>query len=442
MSEMQGATEYRDAWRGLRIMVPAGWEASRSGTGLIVHDPTGERAVVVQPRPGAPSADALEQDLLAWLKRFDAQAELHAEPAGETETRVCNACMRAGPGRQALGVFALQMRPGGGLISGYLAPALTYEADSRTAVAVLATLAAIPPQVRILWREPSEGACSALVPQAWRVEGRVNRSNPAGIAAAGLQAWADDTTGVMASAEGRLFMEPGLLGAVMGSLAGGMIGQGRFADAAGYAEAYLLPELRREASDARLEGVTVRPGLVPMAVARQAAANGLSPAALLQGEPSAAEVTLAFRSHGAAVRQRTQVITMRVPPAMSRGLSLWMASIPYSYRAPVERFEALEPVLEGIASSFHVNPEWQRREEARLPRAIGCQLATVRGRAQAEQLLEEAEGLVCARLGRPLAFHERAFRPQASEQAALGEPPQPGLALYEQSIWQGLDLPV
>ncbi len=441
MSELQGATEYRDTWRGLRIMVPAGWEVTRSGTGLIVHDPAGERAVVVQPRPAAASAGALEQDLLAWLKRFDPQAELRAEPAGATDTRVCNACARLAAG-QALGVFALQMRPGGGLISGYLVPAQTYEADSRTAVASLATLAAIPPQARDLWCEPSEGACSALVPRAWRVEGRLGRGNAAGIASAGLQAWADDTTGVMAGSEGRVFVEPGLLGAMMGSLGGGMIAQGRFVSAAAYAEAHLLPELQREAPTARLEAVTPQPGLLPLAVARQAAASGLEPAAVLQGQPTTVDVALSFSSGGLALRQHTRVMTMRVPPAMGRGLPLWLADIPHSYRAPADRFEALAPVLEGIAATFHVSREWQQREQARLTRAVGRELRPGRNRAEAGQLLEEAEALVCAQLGRPLALHERPFPTQEPEETEVSEPPHPGLALYEESIWQGLQVAV
>lgn len=431
---MEGVIEYRDSWRGLQVFIPAGWQAQRSGMGLILHDGGGQRAIVAQPRPGASAVDDLEQELLVWLKRFDPRGELRAEPDGQAQTRVCTAHVQATPGNPLIGIFALQMGPAGGFVSGFLAPAATYEADSHLALETLAGLQPIPALSRSLWREPVEGAGLALVPRGWRTEGRISR-NALGVPAVSFQAWADDATGVMASAETRLFMEPGLLSGILGSLAGGLMGQGKFVDAATYAEAHLLPTLRAEAPDARIESISARADLVCEAVAREAAASGLLPKDILQGQPSAVEVTFSFQASGLPTRQLSRVVTMRVPPTLSRGMPMWMAGVPFSYRAPAERLSEWQPVLEGVSTSFRVDNEWQKKERARVAPQLSRVLPGQSQAVEMASLLTEVERLFNERSERPLGLHERRFD-CCREQPGEADYQMPGL--YEETIWRGI----
>ena len=283
MSALQGATEYRDAWRGLRMLVPAGWQVRRSEVGLTLHDPAVRRLLTVQPRPCARTLGELEEALAAWLRRLDTRANLLPGPRDSETTLVVSVKLETAPAGEIAGVFALQHGPAGGLISGYLMPNPARAEDARVAEAVLASLASASAVPRRLWQEEAEGAGTAVVPEGWQPEGRIDRANPAGVGAVSFQAWAGPATGVAAGGQGRMFMEPGLLTGLMGSLSGGLVSQGRYVDAAGYVRAHLLPSLMREFGEVEIEAITPRPELTVQAAAHEAAASGLSLAEILRG---------------------------------------------------------------------------------------------------------------------------------------------------------------
>ncbi|MGQ9684439.1 MAG: hypothetical protein ACUVX9_18080 [Anaerolineae bacterium] len=435
MSALQGSSEYRDAWRGLRLHVPGGWQVRRSGAGLTAHDLSGLRLLIVQPRPGAPTLDELQHALTAWLRRLDPRAELQRTGDGSDAVRFTTTQMGAAAGSAVKAVFALQRSPAGGLITGYLAPTASLAEDSQVAEAALASLRGAPATPRRLWQEETEGACTAVVPQGWRPEGHVDRANPAGVGAVSFQAWAGPVTGVLAGGQGRMFMEPGLLTGLMGSLSGGLVSQGRYVDAAGYVQAYLLPNLSREYSQVQIEAILPRPDVVVQAAAHEAAVSGLSLTEILKGEPTGVDALLTYRVNGMAVRQLSRIITLRVPPMMGRGLPMWMAMQPYSYRAAVEEWASLEPVLEGVAQAFRVSPEWQRAEQERVRRAFAGRLPGLpRESLDAEPLLHEAEKLLCSCASAQPRWHERPFclgQAEEDQKAALGVSPD----LYERCLW-------
>lgn len=428
---MDGAREYHDAWRGLRILVPEGWRVRRSGAGIFLHDEAAPQAIVVQPRPGVAEVDDLAQDLRSWLERADPQAELQAEPGAPDGARFTVRARLPASGESA-GLFALQVGQGGGLISGYLAPA-GHSAASRLAPQVLATLQPCPVQPRQPWQEPSEQACLALVPEGWQAEATLNRANPAGLPSLSFAARGGEATAAMATAEGKLFVEPGLLSSILGGLTRGMVGQGTFVDAAGYAEAHLLPALRKEVADARLDTVVPRPDVIPPSVAHQAATAGVGPEEVLKGEPSAVDAHFSLQIGGRQVRQVARVLTMRMPPPLAHGQPLWMAITPHAYRAPGEQFAALEPVLEGVCFSFRADQAWRDREQARVSALIKRQLPEAPQREEVTALLAEAESLFSSWGGRPLAIHERPFvaaqtQLEASAAEAMAE-------LYSRPVW-------
>ena len=433
---MDNAMEYRDSWRGLRIHVPEHWQVRCCGAGLFLHDPAGQRAVVIQPRPGAASINVLEQDLLAWLMRFDPKAELQSEPDAPGAPHVCTAYARTSPGQEAIGVFVLQMRADGGLISGFLAPALTYDSDSSTAVSALSSFQALPVLSRHTWREASEGAATAQLPRGWHAAGGVRRAKGASTATVSFRAWADNWTGVVASSESKLYIEPGFLSGLLGRMVRDVSGQDRFVDAATYAEQHVLPALRLEAPRARIANVTPRADLIPLAIAGEVAAGGLGPEEVLQCQPTGADVELAFEADGQPMRQVSRVVTMRVPGALSRGLPLWVARVPYAYRAPADRFAEWQPALEGMAQSFQEDREWRQKEQERSGRR-GARKPVKQRPVNMAQLLAEAERLVCERMGRPLAIHERPFDPWLSGARipSGAASAQPGLGAYE-PVWR------
>jgi len=433
---MENANEYRDTWRGVQIRVPERWQVRSSGPGLFLHDPAGQRAIVIQPRLGATTLDDLEHDLLAWLMRFDPKAEVQAEPDEAGGPRVCTAYARTSPGQEAIGVFVLQMRSAGGLISGFLAPALTYDNDSRIAVSALGSFQPLPVLSHRTWREPSEGAATALVARGWHVAGGVHRSRGQE-PTINFRTWADPWTGALANSEAKLYIEPGFLSGVLGNLIRGVAGQGRFVDAARYAEQHVLPALRLEAPKARITGVTLRPDIIPLTVVAEAASEGISPEEALQGQPSCADVELSFEVDGITLCQVSRVTTMRLPSALSRGVPLWVARVPYSYRAPLDRFAEWQPALEGMAQSFLVDAKWQQHEREQGKRQKAKPTAARRP-LNMPQLLAEAERLVCEHLGRPLAIHERPFDPWLGTIGGTAgtAPVQMSFGAYGESAWR------
>lgn len=433
---MKGATEYRDTWRGLRLLVPQGWLVRRSGPGLFLHDPTGERVAIIQPRVGVTSIASLEGELLAWLRRLDPQAELGAEPDGASEVRACTTRLHVSPDHLTIGVFALEVRAGGGLISGFLAPAFSYEADSRSAIGALSSLEPIAALSRHPWDERAEKACSALLPRGWRAEAHIRRNNPRGVASVNFQASADDTVRVMVDTTGRLFIEPGLLNRILSALAHGLVGQSKFMDAGQYAEAYLLPVLRRDAPDACIAEIVARPDAASLAVAQEAASTGLRAQDILEGQPSGADVLFAFHTGGRLLRQIRRVVTMRLPQSVSRGLPLWMAGTVLSYQAPEDRWAEWEPVLEGVGRSFRLRPEWDRKERSRVSRQAGSALRLGQPVAGTKLRVDEAERVACDQVGLRLGLHERPFLPSASPEMAQDDDVSPLSALYEGSIWR------
>jgi len=404
---MDGASEYRDAWRGLRILVPAGWQVRRSGPGLFLHAATGRQVVIVQPRPGPRSVEQLEQDLAAWLERLDPRARLQPEPGAPSPVRFFTATVVMPPGEEAIGLFAAQAGRGGGLITGFLAPATDYDAASPVAIGALASLAALPAQARRPWREPVEGACTALVPEGWLAEGTIQSAPAQGLPTIEFRARSSDGMEAMAATSGRLSVEPGLLSGLLGGLSGGLVGRGRFVDAAAYAEAQLLPALRQEVPSARIEAVIARPDLIAAGAAQEAAASGIGVEQVLQGQPSAADVVFWFERDGREMRRVSRVLTMRVPASLAHGLPLWMALTPYTYQAPADRMAAWEPVLEGVCLSFQVDAMWKHRWQAELAAEAG--LHAPGAPSDGTPLVGKAESLLAASTGRPLAAHERPF---------------------------------
>ncbi len=423
-----GATEYRDPWRGLRILVPPGWRVRRAGAGLFLHAESPAQAIVVQPRPGVMTGEALAGDLLAWLKRLGPEAGLQCRAhAGQ---QMADGWVRLATGQVSAGVFALQTGESGGLISGFLAPAERYEDTSRIATASLASLASISLQPRQPWLERSQRACSALLPQGWQARARLRRSRIAALPRLHFEAWADEATRVTATTDGRLYLEPGLLSGILAPLAGGLAQRGRFLNAAGYAERHLLPALQRETTGARIDAVVLRPDLIPALVAQEAATAGVGVKELLQAEPSVADVVTSISWHGRRLRQVSRVLTLRVPPPLAHRLSLWLAVTRHSYRAPMEELGVCEPVLEGVALSFRESPRWRAREECATAR-IGSRSPEPPVEMDEAALLVEAESLMGSWGGRPLAVHERPFtlpEPQPVEGALAG--------LFDRTPWR------
>lgn len=427
---MDGAAEYRDAWRGLRILVPAGWQVRRSGAGIFLHDGAGRQAVLVQPRPGARSIEQLAEDLLAWLRRIDPQARLVAEPGGATPARFYTATALLSPGEEAAGAFALQAGPHGGLISGFLAPAVGHEGARPAALGALASLAAAPLLARQRWCEPSERACTALVPEGWQAEGMLRRA-AGGPPAVEFRAWSADGMEAIGSVTGKVFVEPGLLSGLLGRLTGGLVRAGRFVDAAAYAEAHLLPALRQEAPGARLDAVIPRPDLIPARVAQDAEASGLGVAGALQGQPSAADVRFAFERGGQSFCRVSRVFTMRAPATLAQGLPVWVALTPLTYQAPASSLAEWEPVLEGVCLSLAMEPAWKDRQQALIAAQVGLS-APPRQPGECAPTLGEVEHEFCAQSGLRLAIHERPFpAPEAAEHT------EELAALYDAGVWRG-----
>ena len=232
-------------------------------------------------------------------------------------------------------------------------------AASQTAPAVLensagaASQTPLPDQPRVQFREPIEGAFTALVPKDWQTRGRLVRNPLLGTAAINFASSSDMNGTVMLVVPGITyhFQEAaiGIFGAV---LPGRRLQQ--FMPAPLFAQRWLAPQLARMYQGMRIEHIVNRPGLLSK-LAEMWTKDG-TPLSYLDLSVVEMQFT-STEQGGTSFRYKMAVTSVNM-----KFLRLWQADIAVIIRAPQDQFAQWEPILTEMAQSIRVDPQWEQAE--------------------------------------------------------------------------------
>jgi len=355
---MTDLVQHVDDWVGFALRRPPGWEVRvTNGIISVVQDPSGLVNAIIWPlllpQP-LPPLEIARQLISLWSS---GKRTVRAWRAGD-EPLVLRTEFQQG-GRLLSGLYSITAQQGTGLIAGFETPHEQAEAMAPVLHDVVSSFQPVPSMPRLLFRDPSEGAFTALYPQGWRVNGGVNRTNAFGAGIPYFQVTdgtfaADNWPTSFSFVEG-WFETPG---------------QQRLAymTAPEFALQWLPGWLQRQRGALKVERVTDRPDAVP-SLALELAKAGISPASC---DLSAATLQLIQLRDGRELRHRIGVVVQRPREGggiWSMGSGSWSAAITSSASGPAEQFDRIEPVLTGVLDSFQKDQRWEEAELARMQQA-------------------------------------------------------------------------
>ncbi len=355
MAEWQS---YLDRWHGVRLERPAGWAVHpEPGGAQVWADGEGWNWAYGRwlsgddlPTPQALANGAVNRlrsrlpDLRAFRSAHDPHVLLRLEASS--------------PRGPLVGVLKVVEREQLLVVLGFMARRDDLPALRRAFERVLRSFRPLQPIPRHLWREPTEGAFTVQLPVDWAAQGGVQRDPASGFGQLVFQAVADQQglTGVLLSTVPQMFVT-----------GGGVFGMGvpgmptcPYCDVPTFVQQLLAPQMRTQYPDLRVEQIRPLPQ-VRERLAREAAMLVPGYSQLLHLD--AAQVSLLYNESGVSLRQRQEIHTFELPAAMMMP-SYWVAETPWSYRAPAAQWAEWEPVLSGVAASFHIEPAWEAREAA------------------------------------------------------------------------------
>jgi hypothetical protein len=385
---------YTNRWAGLTLERPDGFAISvQQGVVLAKKDPVGATCAIIFPvrGPTASSPDALASSFIATARSQNPSIVAFRAP-GTNGDGVILRTRGVFLGRPTEGTFHVRAAGGSGVVTGFQAPKESFTAIAPVVSAMLASVKATAALPRWQFRDPTEGAFTALVPEGFRAKGGVTRNNAFGMPTIGFEA--SDPTGALHAGipPGSIdFAEPVTAMGVLGSLFG--MGMPVMPAPGGQTSPYLLaPVFARQwlaprvpLKGARIESVDDRPDLIPYLLG-EVRRGGFTGAV----ETSAATLRLLFTDAGRERRQRVELSTTRY-----HGTGHWSAILGSLVTAPTDAWEEWEPVLSGIADSFRLDPQWNRGQQQANDAANRARLQDIHARQlQIGQTLRETSDII------------------------------------------------
>jgi hypothetical protein len=132
-------------------------------------------------------------------------------------------------------------------------------------------------------------------------------------------------------------------------------------------------------NDLKIEAIDDNPESIPYLKA-DTARSGLDPNKV---DVSAAWITFSYNEKGRRFRERALFYVSHANDIKSSFLSgppLWYGCTSVYYRAPVEEFDALEPILAGIIDSYKENPTWYPRMQQEIAQTVAYIQADIQNR--------------------------------------------------------------
>jgi hypothetical protein len=351
-----------DPWAGFALAHPPGWTVhNERGTIVVSEDPSNTVAawIAAAPLAGATNLQDFAARYVATVHASDPSFEAAPGPASAPGSLLLRTHCRRGAAALE-GRINMVARGDQVVIRGFQAPAGTPGADAppRAAemLAILNSFRTFAGQQRQMFREPKEGAFTAIVPAGWTVSGEVTRDRWTGMPSCAFTAQADTSglTKVCVPGSTWTLYDKWLANRFMPNCA-------RFMPAAKFAAEWLPKKLPMK--DLRIETSEDWPELKPRLQA-EVVGLGMDPRSV---EITTARTTGTFTLAGTPVRERMFTATVRKLKGDANDLlnQAWFGLLQFYYHAPEGEFAALDGVLGAIARSFRIDPGWQQQQNAK-----------------------------------------------------------------------------
>jgi hypothetical protein len=218
---------------------------------------------------------------------------------------------------------------------------------------------------RTMHREPSENAYAVWAPAGWQATLQLNRQNinnmgtmryivqrePQGY----VQAGSPDVRWNFS--ESQSWMMPSSYPIMP------------YMPASFFCQNFIAPMAAQTCQEMKVEGIVDRPDLA-LNASVEMRKIGMDPGGY---DLTSSYMDITYRENGVQLRQRGLVSVTR--PRMGLSGGPWSASLDSVLRAPVEEWNALEPVLMGIIDCLQLNPAWKAQEDASRHRYLAYSAA-------------------------------------------------------------------
>jgi hypothetical protein len=329
----------------------------RTECGAIVVSENASNTVVAwiasRPLAGAPSVHDYAAQYVAAVRASDPtfDAALLADPTPTPDRLLLRT--RCGAGAAMLdGRINMVARGDQVLLRGFHVPAADASAAAPPRademLKILNSFRTFPAVQRQAFREPREGAFTAVVPAGWNASGRVARNGWTGATTCEFTAQSDLRGLTKVCVPGSVFQ-----------FADSWLGK-RFMPAIQFAAEWLPAKLP-------VKGFMVDQSeewreLLPL-MWNELTQLGMDPRGF---EITTARTTGTFTFAGTRLRQRVFTATLRSARSgwMDPLAGQWLGLLPFYYHSPESEFDLVDRLLAGIGRSFRIDPGWQQRQAA------------------------------------------------------------------------------
>lgn len=417
----QGWRRHVDAWAGFALACPSAFSVHRMDPRIMIQgDPGGTVGAMLWPMRLDAPMDALQlaMQFVGWCRNFSRSFEAWRipEPSGAPNRAVLRTRNQWGSLVIDGGATVYVDGPNA-IISGFHAPADSVARLAPEMSQVLGSFRVVPPIPRQVFVEPVQGAFQALVPSGWFAKGSAMPNPMGGMAKCSFVCSADQQAMTSFSISSKFWMFPdnAFARGITKVMTLGLVKTPPYMPAMQFAQDWVVPKvLRKDQPKLEILGVTESPDMLPDLYA-DVARVGLTPET---AGLTTACLTTRHNQGGSWIRRKTFLYVMRPrgPAArMSPVAGNWLAFLTGSYQAPEDEFDAVEPVLNGIRTSFRTNEMWRQREVARMNQmSMQLQQDTSNRLRQISQTLSQTTDIITSSYWERQKTYDHVFHQQAN----------------------------
>ena len=385
----EGWKQYLDPWYGFAVAHPPGWWVNAlPGSIGIREDPAGITVAVVMTFPNdrnQPARDFFQKfllDIRQVLPDFTAwEAPGNSNRVDQLAVRFQTTLL----GVALAGFYDVSVQKGSARISGFSCPVNAAVQKVDTFRKILASFRPAERMARKMYHEPTEDAYTIWAPEGWEVNLQLNRQNINNMGT--LRYMAKRETQGLAQAG-----LPDIRWTFTETMNWGMPNLNPvmpYMPANFFCQNFIAAQAAHQCQEMKVERIVDRPDLA-LGEYVESRKIGMDPAGY---EVTHAYMDIVYRENGVLLRQRGLVRVFR--PRMMLIGGIWNASLNSVMRAPVEEWDALEPVLIGIIDSNQLNPAWKAQEDANRVRYLAYSAADrVRRQHQISQTISDTSDMM------------------------------------------------
>lgn len=374
-------TRFTDEWSGFSLMLPKSWRCETFWDVTLVYRPgEPEPAAMVWPMelPELTTISKLTQNILEIFGKgdpsFNAEVESNILEGAEEKERLVK-INRVKNNITIQGTLKVSLTGDNtAVVTGIQAPSHELAGRAEHLWSIVSSYEKTDSIPKEQFVEKSEGAFSFHYPKRWLVYGKVERDQPNAASGPVKLRWSieDPSTGAKVYSDGLtldfLFYPSGGFGNPMAQM---MMANPQmswkvqpFTGMKEFAETMILQLARQMKPDIRLERAVIDPGLEKLA------REGFKPVEENLGkrvELSAGYTISTYTENGVKFRENCVICNWMIPDtpnpmAIMPQPQYWFCTLGPIYRAPQELFDAMNPLLRGIAASYKPNQDREQQQ--------------------------------------------------------------------------------